>query len=223
LLSEPVKIKNLTLSPGERAEIIVEIIKGEPLKLVNIASPSNGRSRGPMMMRGMNNEKFEILSIRPKNSLKVVPALPSILTTIEKLQERDVSKTRRFTLEMGMGPRMMRRGGGQFTINGQAMDINRIDERVKLGDTEIWEIRNASPMTHPFHIHDIQFQILDRDGKRPDSGEQGWKDTVRVHQDEVVRLIMRFDDYADPNIPYMYHCHILEHEDGGMMGQFVVV
>jgi blue copper oxidase len=103
------------------------------------------------------------------------------------------------------------------------MDINRIDERVKLGDTEIWEIRNASPMTHPFHIHDIQFQILDRDGKRPDSGEQGWKDTVRVHQDEVVRLIMRFDDYADPNIPYMYHCHILEHEDGGMMGQFVVV
>jgi FtsP/CotA-like multicopper oxidase with cupredoxin domain len=78
-------------------------------------------------------------------------------------------------------------------------------------------------MTHPFHIHDIQFQILDRNGNPPAPGERGLKDTVRVHGGETVRVIARFEDYADPDRPYMYHCHILEHEDAGMMGQFVVV
>jgi FtsP/CotA-like multicopper oxidase with cupredoxin domain len=63
---------------------------------------------------------------------------------------------------------------------------------------------------------------LDRNGKQPGPEEQGLKDTVRVHGGETVRIITRFEDYADPKLPYMYHCHILEHEDAGMMGQFVV-
>ncbi len=75
----------------------------------------------------------------------------------------------------------------------------------------------------PFHIHDIQFLILDRDGAPPSAGESGWKDTVFVDAGETVRVITEFSTYADPEIPYMYHCHILEHEDGGMMGQFIVV
>jgi len=78
-------------------------------------------------------------------------------------------------------------------------------------------------MAHPFHIHDIQFLILDRDGQAPSAGETGWKDTVLVLPNETVRVISRFEDFADPEIPYMYHCHILEHEDAGMMGQFLVI
>ena len=112
---------------------------------------------------------------------------------------------------------------GMFTINKKVMDMNRIDETVRLGDTEIWAITNKSEMAHPFHIHDIQFQILDRDEKAPSAGEAGWKDTVLVFPGQTVRVISRFEDFADPDIPYMYHCHILEHEDSGMMGQFVVI
>jgi blue copper oxidase len=103
------------------------------------------------------------------------------------------------------------------------MAIDYINERVTLNTTEIWELRNRSPMMHPFHIHNGQFQLLDRNGTPPPDSEMGWKDTVRVDSGEVVRLIMRFTDYTDENNPYMYHCHILEHEDRGMMGQFVLV
>ena len=103
------------------------------------------------------------------------------------------------------------------------MEMGRIDEVVTLDDIEIWEIINVGGQAHPFHIHDIQFLILDRDGVPPEAGEAGWKDTVLVHAGETVRFITQFTTYANPDVPYMYHCHILEHEDGGMMGQFIVV
>ena len=103
------------------------------------------------------------------------------------------------------------------------MDHTRVDAVVKKGDTEIWEIQNQSPFYHPFHIHGVQFLVLARNNVAAPAYEAGWKDTVIVHPAETVRLIMQFNDYADPHVPYMFHCHILEHEDKGMMGQFVVV
>jgi FtsP/CotA-like multicopper oxidase with cupredoxin domain len=78
-------------------------------------------------------------------------------------------------------------------------------------------------MAHPFHIHDTQFRIIDRNGRAPGAGEQGLKDTVLVYPREIVRIITQFENYTDSKTPYMFHCHILEHEDAGMMGQFVVV
>ncbi len=123
---------------------------------------------------------------------------------------------------MGMGMGMMM-GGGAMTINGRSMDMNRIDETVRIGTREIWQIENPSMMPHPFHIHDVQFRILDRNGMPPGPGERGNKDTVLVNQNERVRLLLGFSDYADAQTPYMFHCHNLEHEDAGMMGQFVVV
>ena len=121
---------------------------------------------------------------------------------------------------MGMG--MMNRSGGRFTIDGRSFDINRIDQSVRLNDIEIWELVNRSPIAHPIHIHDIQFRILDRNGKPPSKNEQGLKDTVLVESGETVRVITQFEDFADDKAPYMFHCHILEHEDNGMMGQFLV-
>jgi len=102
------------------------------------------------------------------------------------------------------------------------MDMKRIDQTIKLNDIEIWEVNNTSDLPHPFHIHDIQFLILTRNGSPPPENERGWKDVVLVSQEETVRFIAHFSEFADPDIPFMYHCHILEHEDAGMMGQFLV-
>ena len=128
----------------------------------------------------------------------------------------------------GRGRRGGGRGGGRgvqvgIPINGKIMDMARIDEVVRLGDIEIWEVRNRGGQPHPFHVHLVQFQILDRNGQPPTGAELGWKDTVLVPPGDLVRIIMPFERYADPQVPYMYHCHIMEHEDNGMMGQFLVV
>ena len=180
------------------------------------------RERRDGMMGGMMDERrqFTVLDIRPAEGRTKAIAMPRRLATLPRIDPGDAVRMRRFVLDMGMGMRMMR--GGGFTINGKSMDMQRIDETVRVNTTEIWQVENASMMAHPFHIHDVQFRILDRDGRAPDAAEQGLKDTVVVYPGEVVRLLLRFEDYTDPDLPYMYHCHILEHEDAGMMGQFTV-
>ena len=179
-------------------------------------------SRGGMMGGEMMDERrrFTVLDIRPAGRRSQAITMPRRLATLPRIDPAAAVRTRRFVLEMGMGMRMMR--GGGFTINGRSMDMQRIDESVKVGTTEIWQVENASMMVHPFHIHDVQFRIIDRDGRAPAAAEQGLKDTVVVYPGEAVRLLLRFEDYTNPDLPYMYHCHILEHEDAGMMGQFVV-
>ena len=144
-----------------------------------------------------------------------ITALPASLVSINRLQKGQAARTRPFVLEMGFS--------GPMKINGKSMDMDRIDETIKLNDTEIWEVTNHSDRPHPFHVHDIQFLILTRDGSPPAENESGWKDTVLVMPRETVRFITHFSDFSDPGNPYMFHCHILEHEDAGMMGQFVVV
>jgi FtsP/CotA-like multicopper oxidase with cupredoxin domain len=87
---------------------------------------------------------------------------------------------------------------------------------------EIWEVQ-SSEQPHTFHIHGCTFHVLDVDGKEPPPELRGPKDTVFVSSDHPVRLLVQFLDHVDAEMPYMYHCHILKHEDNGMMGQFVVV
>ena len=180
------------------------------------------RERRDGMMGGMMDERrqFTVLDIRPAEGRTKAIVMPRRLATLPRIDPGDAVRMRRFVLDMGMGMRMMR--GGGFTINGKSMDMQRIDETVRVDTTEIWQVENASMMAHPFHIHDVQFRILDRNGRAPDAAEQGLKDTVVVYPGETVRLLLRFEDYTDPDLPYMYHCHILEHEDAGMMGQFTV-
>ncbi|MCF6320761.1 MAG: multicopper oxidase domain-containing protein, partial [Rhizobiaceae bacterium] len=162
-------------------------------------------------------------TIRAADSLTDSSPLPAQLVKIDWRKETDATVTRKFDFQMNMGPSVMVGLVDSHVINGKAMKMSRIDETVKLDTTEIWEISNSSFMAHPFHVHDVQFHILDRNGKQPSPGERGRKDTVLVNPGETVRIIMKFEDFADPNSPFMYHCHILEHEDAGMMGQFVVV
>ncbi|MEQ6390249.1 multicopper oxidase domain-containing protein [Bacillaceae bacterium S4-13-58] len=106
--------------------------------------------------------------------------------------------------------------------------MERIDEYVDLNSTEIWEITNSTSgmgrmgrmrnVAHPFHAHGTQFQILERNGETPPLNERGWKDTFLVYPGDKVKVIAQF---KYPGM-FMYHCHILEHEDSGMMGQFQV-
>jgi bilirubin oxidase len=100
--------------------------------------------------------------------------------------------------------------------------LPRIDEVVPAGAREIWEINNLV-YAHSFHIHEVAFRVLDVKGKAPPAYMQGPKDTVFVPANSKVRVAVQFGRYVDPKSPYMFHCHLLFHEDQGMMGQFVVV
>ncbi len=172
------------------------------------------------MMGGMmgGSPAFNFLELRQGASLAPSMPLADRLADLPEVSAAGVSGSRDFALQMsGMGP------FAKFWINGRSMELGLINEVVEKGVSEIWAISNASPMAHPFHIHNTQFRILDRGGKPPEPGERGLKDTVLINPGEPVRILIRFDHYSDPKTPYMYHCHILEHEDAGMMGQFTVV
>ena len=101
--------------------------------------------------------------------------------------------------------------GWLFAINGRTFDAARIDTRVKLGDVEEWEFVNSMAMDHPMHIHTNAFQVIQPDG----SPERAWRDVVLVPSGARVRIGMAFRDFTGKLV---YHCHILDHEDLGMMG-----
>lgn len=196
-LSRPIKMKTLLLSPGERAEILVDFS--------NLA--------GKEIYFGDNLGNKPLLKIRVKNEKESKFNLPKELTTIIEYKDLEYKKTREFTLDVRPG---------WLAINKKQMDMKRIDEKVILGEPEIWRIINPTNMPHPFHIHGCSFKIISRNAKEPYLNETGLKDTVLVYGRETVEIAVQFDYEATKKYPYMYHCHILEHEDAGMMGQFTV-
>jgi len=206
-LERPVAMKSIVLSAGERAEIIVDFTKSSPGLEISL------------LVDQMKGSRFEAMRIRVGQPGDNLVSLPESLRPLDRIPKSEATVIRTFSMA-SMGGMM----GQRLTINGRKMDINRIDEQVKLGTTEIWEISNQSAMMmsmpHSMHLHDVQFQILSRNGQVPPLHEQGRKDTVLVMPGETVRIITRFRDYTGI---YMYHCHLLEHEDDGMMGQFEVV
>jgi FtsP/CotA-like multicopper oxidase with cupredoxin domain len=189
---------------------------------------------GPGMMgpaRRSTAVTEHLLRFTPAPELKAtVSRLPRQLATIGAPDIKSAATWRTFELNpmmglgmMGMGMMGMRRGHGQtMGINGRSFAMDRIDVTARLGTAEIWEISTGGmPMAHPFHIHGASFRILSKNGLNPARHESGWKDVVLI--DEHAEVIVRFDNPAPRNMPFMYHCHILEHEDHGMMGQFAVV
>ena len=228
LLSAPVEMNRLRLAAGERAEIVVDFSAdaGASAMLMSWSSeltrgePGGVRQAGgpPPPPNSIDGTDFDILEFRVGEASEgAVFALPGSLAIVEPVNEIEADRTRTILLNTTGGP------GTPLAINGALMDLDVINEVVTLGDTEIWELRNQTNIPHPFHIHDIQFYILDRNGEAPPEHEAGRKDVVLVYPDETVRFITTFDDFANPDVPYMYHCHFLGHEDGGMMGQFIVV
>jgi FtsP/CotA-like multicopper oxidase with cupredoxin domain len=112
-----------------------------------------------------------------------------------------------------MGPGGHGRWDG-FTIDGKEFDPDRVDTRVRLGTIEEWTIVNTSPMDHPFHLHVWFQQVVARDGA-PVGGSPQWLDTVNVPARGSVAVRVRLTDFPGRSV---YHCHILDHEDLGMMG-----
>ena len=231
LLERPARLSRVRLGPGERAEILVDMRANQTVRLMSYPDRVTAGGMGPgMMMAGMagNTETFPIIELRAAQLETTDLSLPERLIRVPIWTAEQATRTRTFTLDMPMmgmgmggmmsGPRME----GLMGINGRSMKKSRIDERVAAGSVEIWEIKNTTPIAHPFHIHGVQFRTLDRNREPPSPHERGLKDTVLVDAGSTVRVITEFAGFADPQHPYMYHCHILEHEDAGMMGQFVV-
>lgn len=193
LLPEPAPVKQIQLSPGERAEIVVSIRPGE----------------NAVLQSHLGRDHFDVLQLRAATTLTASAPIPPNLSTVDKLDAATSVRTRTFKL------------AGQ-EINGHNMDHGRTDFTVAKDSTEIWEVSNLDGERHNFHVHDVQFQILTLNGGTPPAHLRGWKDTIFVPEGTRYRLIMRFSDYADPLHAYMYHCHVLYHEDRGMMGRFTV-
>lgn len=210
LLAAPVALTEALMAPGERAEYLLDLHDGEVAllraELFGAESPFAG-----------SNGIHDFIEIRPRKSQAPAPALPALLAEIAPLPDQ-TGETRAMTLAM-TGEGLM----GDFTINDARFDHGRIDFTVPLGAVETWVFENKTQMLHPMHIHDVQFRIVARNGQPPARREMGLKDVVLTHPGEKVEVRLAFTDYADSVRPYMFHCHILEHEDAGMMGQFTVV
>jgi bilirubin oxidase len=170
----------------------------------------------------LNGRNFNILEIRVgAATANPVSTVPSSLVTHNPWTEGTENITRTLTFRSTVtGPTAI---NGPFTINNQSFDMDVINYTIPLNNTEIWTLINNSPIAHPFHIHDVQFYILDINGVAPQGYDAGRKDVVNVMPMQTVRFITKFEDFSSDTMPYMYHCHLLTHEDDGMMGQFLVV
>ncbi|GAA4899270.1 FtsP/CotA-like multicopper oxidase with cupredoxin domain [Stackebrandtia albiflava] len=207
LFAAPHHTDRIMLSPAERAELVVEMTPGERVVMRSFPPDPDGERFGDS---GGEQDTLDIVELRAADALDESPELPDRLVDVPAPDPAVAVTTRLFELQ---GKR----------INGQRMDMGRIDEVVLVDSVEIWEIHNDHGQYHNFHVHDVQFRVLDVDGEPPPPELAGWKDTVFMPRHGRKRLLLRFADYADPAMPYMYHCHLLRHEDEGMMGQFVVV
>lgn len=197
-LNKPVDMKDITLTPGERAEIIVDFSKYDESSDLAL----------------INDEDTLLLPFKIEKNITSTTSIPKILNDFAVTeQEKNLPVTKKLEL-FGMGT--------MVSINGKQFDMNRINFTQEQGETEIWEVYNKPDMmggmTHPFHIHGTQFKVVSIDGKEPPANLQGWKDTVAIEARQKVKLAVKFNNKGI----FMFHCHVLEHEDNGMMGQVKV-
>ncbi len=238
LKSTPAVLTRLQLAPGERSEILVNLqgMNNQKLQLISYASEFENGIYGATSPginedmpldnynpNAMNGSNFNVLQLNVvEQTVNPVINIPSTLVTVTPYLESNVNQFRNLTFNPLAGG--FNQLNGDFLINGNSLDMNTINITIPLNNTEIWTIENGSAIAHPLHIHDIQYYILDINGNPPPLAAQGWKDTYLVPGGQgTMRIITKFADFADDTVPYMYHCHMLTHEDGGMMGQFVVI
>lgn len=217
LLAKPVHLKRLNLAPAERADVLIDFSdsRGAKVELINDILPV-----------------MEFRVGQAGSSVKF--AIPSTLRDIPRIPESEAMKTRVLSLDEILDDF----GEVQASLLNNSHWHDPITERPMLNSTEIWAFANTTDDTHPIHLHLVRFQILDRcpfdtyefqlSGRiqytgpvvGPEPGEEGWKDTVRAFGGMVTRIITRFEGYAGR---YVWHCHILEHEDNDMMRPFEIV
>lgn len=212
LLEAPVMVESVIVAVAERVDIIVDF------KEKNIGDVVTLRTLGFKEASNLKlhpqypdfDAPMDIMQFRVSQKDRDQSPLPSKLTDITRMKESEAVRSRTITMEIIEG--------GIWTLNKKPYDLHRIDEKVTLGTTEIWVLKNTVHMAHPFHMHGVRFQVLDRTGTIDFHTDRGWKDTVLVMPFETVRIIVKF---TMPGV-FVHHCHILEHEDHAMMANFFV-
>jgi len=211
LLAAPIARASITLAPGERAEALVDfsnVANGQDVSLL-AATAAGGM--------GMGGGAAEVTTMKCRVNLPRQPSAisqpPSTLISTPAIAAGPGATVRSFTLGGGMM-------GSPFTINGQVFDMGRIDLTVPANSVEIWKFSNATGMAHPIHVHGVRMSLLARDGALPPAYERGLRDTFVVHSMGSVTIAVETAALASPT-PLMLHCHLLEHEDAGMMAQFI--
>lgn len=239
LLDTSTTLNRLRLSNGERAEILVDLsaLLNDTVFLMSYGSElphgvMGADSVGDAMnqipdyyLNPLNGADYNLLEIRVGSPTgNPVTTMPATLVTHTPWSVSSATVNRQFVLdtlsEVFVTPNLAE---GPFGINRHFFDMDSINEIVYLNTTEIWTLHNKTMVAHPFHIHDVEFYIVDIAGNPPPPDQRGLKDVVLVPPGDSVRFITRFEDFADDSVPYMYHCHLLHHEDDGMMGSFLVI
>jgi spore coat protein A len=217
LLPSPIALKNLTLAPGERADLIVDFAP----------------HRGKEIL--FHSDSLSLLQFRVSATAAKEPgSLPATLRPVARIPESQAVKTRQLTLNEYQDPK----GPTILMLLNESRWHMPVTEQPVLNTTEIWELVNLTEDSHPIHLHMVRFQILDRrrfdlfdfQSKRkvrftgpvtpPEPNEAGWKDTVRAEPKMITRIIVRFEGFPGR---YVWHCHILEHEDNDMMRPYDVL
>ena len=248
LLSAPVAVTRMFLMVGERVEILVNMtadtasfdlrayntgqVFGFPSQEGPVGGSNPSGNAGPENGSRINNSDFNLLHINPvTQTAGAITTLPATLVSNTYWTAGDVTNTRTITVT----------GGNPSTVNGITSSTgfgfnnlsyspNVMNHTIPLNAIERWNVSAGNIFGHSLHIHDIKFNIISRSGGTQVTSnglaapyESGWKDTVYIPRGETVGLIAKYDDFASNVNPYMFHCHFMNHEDGGMMGQFLVV
>jgi spore coat protein A len=217
LLPAPAPLKRLEISPGERADLVVDFSEHRGARVI------------------LKSDAFTVMQFRVGSArVPDMSSLPATLRSVPKIPESEAVQTRLLTLDEYVN----KSGNSAMLLLNASHWGMPITEKPVLGSTEIWTLINPTNDTHPIHLHLVRFQILDRQpyepwlfqSKRqlhfmgppvpPDPNEAGWKDTVRAHSRMVTRIIVPFTGFTGR---YVWHCHILEHEDNEMMRPYEVI
>ncbi len=199
LFEKPIEMKDILLTTGERVELLV---RGSDAPGARSVLQNLPYDRYVPQTRPADWETTrDLLTLETTSDAPITPvAIPATLRKVVPLDTLKSTAVRTIVFSQGL-------------INGKAMDMARVDVSTTVGATEIWEIENVVGMDHPFHLHGFQFQVLDRDGV-PEK-YRAWKDMLNIPKHSSARIIVRYDDFPGK---WMFHCHILDHEDHGMMG-----
>ena len=226
LLEAPVSLTRLPVYVGERYEILVDLSGLSEGSTLDLKAYNSGQTLGfPGGEPGtngqfgslLNNKDFSVLHIIiGAQTAKPILSLPASLVKQNYLSAADATNSRALNVTAGQP------ANNPFRFDNKLFDINYINHTVLKNTTEKWSVTNNNVFGHCFHIHDVQFKIVSRSSGPIGAYESGWKDAFFINRNETVSFVARFSDQADPQHPFMYHCHFGNHEDEGMMGQFVV-
>ncbi|MEU6311882.1 multicopper oxidase family protein [Streptomyces sp. NPDC047014] len=203
LLERPFTTDTVGLSPAERADVVIDFSRypvGTKIVLENTLGPGTPEQVGKVL-------RFDVVRTAPDPS-----RIPDRLRTLPPMAKATVERT--VVLSMDEDGRQEPRG----FMDGRVWDAQRIDQTVTHGTSEIWTVTNTNKLApHNFHMHLVQFRVLERNGAPVTPAEAGLKDTVRLFPGETVKLHATFDTYRGT---YVYHCHLLDHSAMGMMANF---